>query len=34
MYDFAEIVKHSNLIIDTRNATSGIDGAAENIFSA
>jgi UDP-N-acetyl-D-glucosamine dehydrogenase len=33
-YDFAEIVKHSNLIIDTRNATSGIDGAGKKIFYA
>ena len=33
-YDFAEIVKHSNLIIDTRNATKGIKGAAEKIFYA
>ncbi len=33
-YDFTEIVKHSNLIIDTRNATSGIDGAGKKIFYA
>ncbi|MCP4252188.1 MAG: nucleotide sugar dehydrogenase [Candidatus Scalindua sp.] len=33
-YDYVEIVKYSNLIIDTRNATSGIDGADEKIFSA
>ncbi len=33
-YDFAEIVKHSNLIIDTRNATSGIEGAGKKIFCA
>jgi UDP-N-acetyl-D-glucosamine dehydrogenase len=33
-YDFAEIVKHSNLIIDTRNATSGIEGAGKKIFYA
>ncbi len=33
-YDFAEIVKHSNLVIDTRNATSGIDGAGKKIFYA
>jgi len=33
-YDFAEIVKHSNLIIDTRNATKGIKGAVEKIFYA
>lgn len=31
-YGFAEIVKHSNLIIDTRNATSGIDGTGKKIF--
>jgi len=33
-YDFAEIVKHSNLIIDTRNATSKIDGADKKVFNA
>ena len=33
-YDFAEIVKHSNLIIDTRNATKGIKGEADKIFYA
>ena len=33
-YDFAEIVRHSNLIIDTRNATSKIDGADGKIFFA
>lgn len=33
-YDYAEIVKQSNLIIDTRNATSGIEGANEKIFYA
>ena len=33
-YDFAEIVKHSNLIIDTRNATSKIDGVDGKIFFA
>ncbi len=33
-YDYAEIVKNSNLIIDTRNATSGIDGANDKIFLA
>ncbi len=33
-YDFADIVKHSNLIIDTRNATSKIDGADGKIFFA
>jgi UDP-N-acetyl-D-glucosamine dehydrogenase len=33
-YDYAEIVRHSNLVIDTRNATSKIDGADGKIFSA
>jgi UDP-N-acetyl-D-glucosamine dehydrogenase len=33
-YDFAEIVKDSNLIIDTRNATNGIEGASDKIFYA
>jgi len=33
-YDFAEIVKHSNLIVDTRNATKGIKGAVKKIFYA
>jgi len=33
-YDFAEIVKHSNLVIDTRNATKGIKGAKEKIVMA
>ncbi|MGR3294071.1 MAG: nucleotide sugar dehydrogenase [Candidatus Scalindua sp.] len=33
-YDYAEIVRHSNLIIDTRNATSKIDGADGKIFTA
>lgn len=33
-YDFAEIVKHSNLIIDTRNATKGIKGEVNKIFYA
>jgi UDP-N-acetyl-D-glucosamine dehydrogenase len=33
-YDFAEIVKHSNLIIDTRNATKGIRGEVDKIFYA
>ena len=33
-YDFAEIVKHSNLVIDTRNATKGIKGATEKIVMA
>jgi nucleotide sugar dehydrogenase len=33
-YDYAEIVKHSNLIIDTRNATSGIEGTDKKVFNA
>ena len=33
-YDFAEIAKHSNLIIDTRNATKGIKGEVDKIFYA
>ncbi len=33
-YDFDEIVKHSNLVIDTRNATKGIKGAKEKIVMA
>jgi UDP-N-acetyl-D-glucosamine dehydrogenase len=33
-YDFAEIAKHSNLIIDTRNATKGIKEEADKIFYA
>ena len=33
-YDFAEIVKHSDLVIDTRNATQGIKGATEKIVMA
>ena len=33
-YDYAEIVRHSNLIIDTRNATSAIDGEEGKIFFA
>ncbi len=33
-YDYAEIVRHSNLIIDTRNATSAIDGGDGKIFFA
>lgn len=33
-YDFAEIVKHSDLIIDTRNATKGINEANEKIVFA
>jgi len=33
-YDYAEIVKHSNLVIDTRNATSKIERVDGKIFSA
>lgn len=33
-YDFAEIVKHSNLVVDTRNATKGVKGATEKIVMA
>jgi UDP-N-acetyl-D-glucosamine dehydrogenase len=33
-YDFSEIVKHANLIIDTRNATLGIDTDREKIVMA
>jgi UDP-N-acetyl-D-glucosamine dehydrogenase len=33
-YDFAEIVRHSNLVIDTRNATIGISEGREKIVMA
>ncbi|HOO89615.1 MAG TPA: nucleotide sugar dehydrogenase [Syntrophales bacterium] len=33
-YDFADIVKHSHLVIDTRNATKGIDDAGKKIVMA
>ena len=33
-YDFAEIVKHADLVIDTRNATQGIDESREKIVMA
>jgi UDP-N-acetyl-D-glucosamine dehydrogenase len=33
-YDFAEIAKHSHLIIDTRNATKGIKEEVDKIFYA
>lgn len=33
-YDFADIVRHSRLVIDTRNATKGITGAGEKIVMA
>ena len=33
-YVFAEIVKHSNLVVDTRIATKGVNGATEKIVMA
>ncbi len=33
-YDYTEIVRHSNLIIDTRNATSSVDGTDGKVFFA
>ncbi len=33
-YDYAEIVRHSNLIIDTRNATDKVDGTDGKVFFA
>ena len=33
-YDFADIVRHSRLVIDTRNATKGIENAGEKIVMA
>jgi UDP-N-acetyl-D-glucosamine dehydrogenase len=33
-YDFADIVRHSRLVIDTRNATKGITGAGDKIVMA
>jgi UDP-N-acetyl-D-glucosamine dehydrogenase len=33
-YDFTEIVKHASLVIDTRNATRGIDAGREKIVMA
>jgi UDP-N-acetyl-D-glucosamine dehydrogenase len=30
-YDFTEIVKYANLVIDTRSATRGIDADCEKI---
>jgi len=33
-YDYTEIVRHSNLIIDTRNATSSVDGMDGKVFFA
>ncbi|MDD5724285.1 MAG: nucleotide sugar dehydrogenase [Syntrophales bacterium] len=33
-YDFADIVKHARLVIDTRNATKGITGAGNKIVMA
>jgi UDP-N-acetyl-D-glucosamine dehydrogenase len=34
VYDFAEIVKHASLVIDTRNATREIDTGREKIVMA
>lgn len=34
IYDFADIVRHSRLVIDTRNATKGITGAGDKIVMA
>jgi hypothetical protein len=34
VYDYADIVEHSNMIIDTRNATSNIDGTDGKVFIA
>ena len=33
-YDFADIVSHARLVIDTRNATRGITGAGKKIIMA
>ena len=33
-YDFADIVRYSRLVIDTRNATKGITGAGDKIVTA
>ena len=33
-YDYAQIVKHSKLVIDTRNATKGIKTAEDKIVLA
>ena len=33
-YNFAEIVKHSNLVVDTRNATKGVKEHRERIVMA
>jgi len=33
-YDFPEIVKHARLVVDTRNATRGIDAVREKIAMA
>ena len=33
-YDYAEIVKHARLVIDTRNATQGIEAGSEKIMAA
>jgi UDP-N-acetyl-D-glucosamine dehydrogenase len=33
-YDFPEIVKHARLVVDTRNATRGIDAGLDKIMVA
>ncbi len=33
-FDYSEIVRHSNLVVYTRNTTSGIDGAGEKVLNA
>ena len=33
-YDYAEIVKHAQLVIDTRNATSNVRGGKRKIVKA
>jgi len=33
-YDFVDIVRHSHLVIDTRNATKGIEDAGKKIVMA
>jgi UDP-N-acetyl-D-glucosamine dehydrogenase len=33
-YDYTDIVRHSTLVIDTRNATKGVDTHRDNIIMA
>jgi UDP-N-acetyl-D-glucosamine dehydrogenase len=33
-YDYPEIVKHARLVVDTRNATRGIDEGRDKIIMA